>query len=397
MMYFVYGAIARAISSVIKTKKKHWVFGSNMGHTYGDGSSTIMEYVSKNDSSIRCSWITQSKEVFRECKKNGIRCYMNTSVRGMIEIAKADVVFTTHSARDICFSYHKRNRLHVYLGHGPSAKASRCAATLGYYYDLYGIGWRKFSFKDWLGHYLIDGFWEEETDLHFYTSDFVIEQAKSCLPSSVKNVVLGSPRADIMFNEKKKTVPYFDPYKGKLKMVYMPTHRMFGKGNLSPMLFSKDIAKIKWLREHNVVILVKQHPTMLTYDVYDKNRGTLHNDVVIDITKCGLDPLIVMGNADVLISDYSSAWLEFMVLRRPVAHYIYDDFALKDQGIFEDMYKYPGINMFNNEDDLFTFVQKCAKDYDNMRPKDETMDLFHKYKDGNSAQRVYNYIIKQYE
>lgn len=172
---------------------------------------------------------------------------------------------------------------------------------------------------------------------------------------------------------------------------------MFGKGNLSPMLFSKDIAKIKWLREHNVVILVKQHPTMLTYDVYDKNRGTLHNDVVIDITKCGLDPLIVMGNADVLISDYSSAWLEFMVLRRPVAHYIYDDFALKDQGIFEDMYKYPGINMFNNEDDLFTFVQKCAKDYDNMRPKDETMDLFHKYKDGNSAQRVYNYIIKQYE
>lgn len=397
MLFFLYGIIARSVSAFVKPTKRHWVFGSNMGRTYGDGARCIMEYVSNNDHSITCSWITQNKEVYESCKKEGIRCFLNTSLRGIIEIAKADVVFTTHSARDVRFAYHKNNRLHIYLGHGPSAKASRCAATVGYYYDLYGIEWRKYGLKDWLGHYFIDSFWEEETDLHFYTSDFTLEQTKCCLPSLVKNVALGSPRGDILFDKSKTDVPYFEQFKGKLIVLYMPTHRMFGKGDLSPMLFSKDPEKVEWLRKHNVVILIKQHPTMLTYDTYDKNKKELHSDVIVDVTKCGLDPLVVMGNADVLISDYSSAWLEFMVLQRPLAHYIYDDFASNDQGIFEELYKYPGIYLYNNEENLFSFVQKCATDYDAMKPSDSTVELFHKYKDGNSSQRVYSYIVKNYE
>lgn len=387
----IYGIIARCLTAIVRPRKKHWIFGCNMGKTYGEGPRCIMEYVVNHDPSIRCTWITMNRDVYNYCKEKHIRCYMNISLRGVWEIVKSDVVFTSHSAADIYFSYKRTGRTSLYLIHGQATKASRCAATVGYYINLYGISWLKPSLKKYLGGFFQDGAWAIESDFVSYTSDFVKEQTHYCFPEKVESKILGSPRIDIMFDKKKIYNEFFDQFKDKLIVTYMPTHRLFGKGELSPILFINSPEKQKWLKENNVVILIKQHPNMIPLINEEQNTGT-----IIDITKYEFDSMIIAANSDVLISDYSSIWLEYIILQRPLAHFIYDDFAIKDQGIFEEMYQYPGINMYYNEEDLFEFVKKCKSDYEKMRPRKETVSLFHKYIDGNSSKRYYDELIKIY-
>ena len=125
----ILGIIARAINPFIKVHKKTWVFASNGGRTFGEGSKNLMQYTMGFDKSIDCTYITRNKTVYNQLKVNSIKCELNWSIKGILAIAKADCIFFTHGPADIYYAFKKDNRCFYYLTHGQAYKvALNCLA-----------------------------------------------------------------------------------------------------------------------------------------------------------------------------------------------------------------------------------------------------------------------------
>ena len=202
--------------------------------------------------------------------------------------------------------------------------------------------------------------------------------------------VLGMPRCDAFFQpERFEHEKWIDGLDDKVVISYLPTHRMYGKGDLSPIPFINRPEIQEWMRNHNIVLLVKQHPNMIP-----KLNDIINNDVIIDITKLGIEAQVCLYHSDVLISDYSSVWIDFLLFKRPTLFYLYDDFNDNDCGTYFDVKDYFSDYVCYNEDDLFGKIKAIKTDYGRMCPSDNLVRKFHKFVDGNSCERYYSEIVE---
>lgn len=200
------------------------------------------------------------------------------------------------------------------------------------------------------------------------------------------------PRNDAFFDDMgMKKEKWIQGLEDKFIITYMPTHRKYGKGDLTPIPFIHNKERQQWLREHNIVLLMKQHPNMIS-----KVNEEINTDVLIDITRMCLDPQVVIYHSDVLISDYSSVWLDYLLLRRPLITYLYDDFEDDDAGVNFNVRKDTPGHLCENEDELFELVKKTYFSYEEMKPSSAILQKFYKNADGNACKRYYMEIIKTY-
>jgi CDP-glycerol glycerophosphotransferase len=93
-----------------------------------------------------------------------------------------------------------------------------------------------------------------------------------------------------------------------------------------------------------------------------------------------------LGNIDILITDYSSVYFDFLLTNKPVILTPFDlEEYIKINGIYFDYNAYMnGIKAYNWDD--FIEIVKQKKYY---VPQD---NLFNYYKDANSCERVFNAI-----
>lgn len=203
--------------------------------------------------------------------------------------------------------------------------------------------------------------------------------------------VLGMPRNDVLFDhEKMSKERWIDGTKGKFVITYMPTHRLYGRGSITPTPFINKPEYQKWMRENNVVLLMKQHPNMI-----HKLKDAPQTDVIRDITVDRLDPQVCIYHSDVLITDFSSVWMDYLLLKRPIIFYIYDNFESMDAGCHYDIREDPPGHFCYTEDDLFLLVKRIKNNYDDMKPSDRIVSKYHKYQDGNACERYFNEISKE--
>lgn len=387
----LYGIIARVISSFTRTRSKTWVFAANYGKTFNEGPRNLMLYVIKHDPSIECIFVTQNKEVYKKLKSKGIPCEMNCSMKALFVISRAGCVFSSHAAGDIFYAFKKDGRRFFYMTHGQIFKKCLGAVPIGYWRSLYPNHTFRGDLKSLINDYLTKSGDYNVSEFVSATSNFTAQYTRKVFPKQVEIKVLGSPRCDSLFDKEQMISPFFEKFKGKMVVTYMPTHRLYGKGELSPIPFKDNLEVQDWMRKNNVVLLVKQHPNMIPL-IKEQNN----NDVIIDITKEGLDPFCVIYNSDVLISDYSSVWMDFLLLRRPVVHYFYESsFADEDEGFFYDLHEQPAGHICDNQEQLFDILQRCRESYKSMCPDEDIVRKFHKYIDGNSSKRHYEEIMKK--
>lgn len=387
-----YGIIARIINIFVPVKKNHWIFGANYGKTYSEGSKYILEYMLKNHPEHHCTFITANKDIKKELDSKGIPCEYNFSLKGMITIAQANVVFTCHTLADILFVYPKKNRRNYYLVHGQPHKVAMLARSKEY---LKATGKLKESRKDkWkekVHKFFNNGMTWANIEFVSATSEFLQPFMSNDYLGTVPVKVLGMPRNDALFQpERFKNEKWVEGLEGKFVISYLPTHRKYGLGNLSPIPFVNRPEIQEWMRENNIVLLVKQHPNMV------KKLKEVHNsDVIKDISKLGIEAQVCLYHSDALICDYSSAWFDYLLLKRPTLFYYYDDFNEDDAGTYFDTKDFFSEYICYNEDELYDKIKKIKENYASMCPSEQLIKKFHKYVDGNSCERYYNEITKE--
>ena len=393
LLQLFYGLIARILDVCIPTDDKHWVFGAAGGKTYSEGSKYFMEYMLQHHPDYVCTFVTRSDKVLQDLKAIGVPCVHNFSLRGVLCISKASKFFTTHSNNDIFYDFRKKRRKNYYLVHGQPLKVAQMALKKkSRYWESIEKKNKTIAFIRNIIHKL---FISDMTmaDFQFVsaTSDFLKPFMEIDFDYTIPVKILGMPRNDGLFDTVLMNRNVWLPeVKGKFVITYMPTHRLYGHGKVTPTPFINRPDVQTWFKENNIVFLMKQHPNLIP-----KLKDNADTDTIKDITKLGLDPQVVIYHSDVLITDFSSVWMDYLLLRRPCIFYIYDNFEQDDTGCHYDIREDPPGHFCSSEKELFNLIRQCKENYSQMIPPENIVHKYHKYIDGNSCQRYFDEIIHE--
>ena len=145
------------------------------------------------------------------------------------------------------------------------------------------------------------------------------------------------------------------------------------------------------LQENNIVLIIKLHPFQRkeTISISDYSNIVLwNNDFIYDN---GMQINEILGNAAALISDYSSAAVDYLILNRPMAFTLDDveDYENSRGFVFEKIKDWlPGKELYSSED-FMSFIVEIAEGIDSSeRKRKKIRDRMHDFDDDKSCKRV---------
>jgi CDP-glycerol glycerophosphotransferase (TagB/SpsB family) len=220
-----------------------------------------------------------------------------------------------------------------------------------------------------------------KSDIIISQSDFFNRYLSSAFRNS-RIFVTGQPRNDVLFTRSRGELDFgFEIIQNaSRRILYMPTHRLYGKGKKEfPLLHS--LSFYEFLESLNGVFLFKYHPNMPV------SKDVMLNDRFFDISNCGFDVQELLVEADLLISDYSSVVFDYMLLKRIIIFYLYDNYEESNPIYFSLKNVMPYIAY--NESELEKLIISV---YADTSDSVEFNDKFNAYKDGQSSKRVSDLI-----
>lgn len=254
----------------------------------------------------------------------------------------------------------------------------------------------------------------DEVDCLLSLSENMAKVEKRIYPSARERIqVLGYPTNDRLFD-------YVDLYKNSFfekltgnnrryaKVIgWLPTYRQhrFGSPFDSDYVFpfgvpilknSEDFERVNLLlQRENILLAVQMHHAQ----AMNFPKQSYSNIVLVESSlkqELGVSTANLMANFDAMITDYSAAYHEYLLLDRPIALSIddFDDYA-KNPGFVLDYFDWIKGVYLKTTDDLIKFIEDVAKGIDSA--KDErnfAMHRIHKYIDNKSTKRVVDFLIE---
>ncbi|MFF2290327.1 CDP-glycerol glycerophosphotransferase family protein [Peribacillus butanolivorans] len=201
----------------------------------------------------------------------------------------------------------------------------------------------------------------------------------------------GYPRVDLVINENKEIKEQLGCKKNKKVLLYAPTWR--GEVGKVSGEINKIIADVKTLEDkvgNEYTILLKVHSLMQKY-VKDKN---LDLNIVPDY----VDSNELLSIVDLLITDYSSIFFDFLKTKKPIIFYAYDQLKYKkERGFYLDLNDMPGPICR----DIFEVIEgiSVADNYTELYKEkiDNCINTFSSLEDGKSTKRVIDIIFNNEE
>ncbi|MDD3178665.1 MAG: CDP-glycerol glycerophosphotransferase family protein [Candidatus ainarchaeum sp.] len=371
--------------------KNNFIFVSNNG----DFSNVDAFYkFMKSKKNFNLIWISHdNKESNYLFNKYNVKSYNLYSLKGFFKILFSKFIFVSHGGFT---GFRSKRRVVFHLWHGCALK------NMGRFLN------QNTAFKYGVNKNCYFIFCSQIDKLEF-SSAYNIDPNKILL--------FGLARNDVLFNSnfQKKNLTKLLLYKCKnsnYKKIYfyLPTFRdnfsIYSNSNvnmnyLSNLFLFKDFNLKKfnlYLKKNNFLLLVKLHPYDLRLKKLDK-FDSLSNILFIlnsDLNFLNFNLYSFMGASDVLITDYSSVAIDYLLLNKPIFILNSDLNKFKyNRGLFLDPIDFwlPGKIINNYKSLLFNFDKYDSMDSSKIRLM---LDLRHKYKDGFASKRLYYFIKENY-
>ena len=373
----------------IPRNKKNWVFGSGVGLNFSDNAKYLFLYCSSL-SEINSYWITRNKSLVESLRSEGLKAYYKYSFMGLW-LSISSKVYVYDSRTGSINHWTSAGALKVNLWHGSPLKTIDRDITVKH--NAFYIGNHTWGPKRYLVRMMMPE-WFVVADLMIATSDKVKGYFNSAFGSK-KIEVTGYPRNDIITNPNlyakhlgfEKQI--IDSITTGKTILYAPTFRDTNR-------FDRE-TPIKWerlndlLKENNTTFLIKLHRhdySMVMKEEYSHIR-------VLD-NESDMYPLFT--KVDLLITDYSSIFFDFLLTDKPVLFYPYDkdEYLTMDRSMYDDYdtvtpgYKTYDYSDFHKKLELFFEQPNALKesDLDYQRIK----KMYNKYSDSNGAKRTFEFI-----
>ena len=218
----------------------------------------------------------------------------------------------------------------------------------------------------------------------------IMAEAFGCKKENV--VICGEPKTDKLFIEKKQS-------EQKL-IVWTPTFRQSSflgysdssSENILPLFENGEWELLNdVLASYNIKMIVKLHPMqdLNGFEMLEKDYLQIYSDFFFRSKGMNLYELLSQSNA--LIADYSSVYLEYLVLDRPICFAMDDmeQYTLSRGFVFENPLEYMPGEHISSKEQLFQFIGKVHQNIDEYRKKRQIVNRqVNFYTDGQNCKRV---------
>lgn len=367
-----------------KTHKKTniWVFGEWCGDRCCDNCLYLANYISRINSNLSLFWVSNKK-----CDTSLLDKKITIVEKGSDEakhlIKESEVIVVNQGLCDItddssCVPY---NSLIINLWHGmPWKKIMYDVADNSLIRFFKKCLYKKINVFD----YLISTSRENSKIIKnaFYLNNNQIIES-------------GYPRNEIFCNEKKlinckEKLNSIINSNGKLIITYLPTFRNNNAFfDFNSITNKKELTKL--LIDNNAIIVQKKH-------FADDNKFSAYDSPYIFNIDNNISTQELLGASDILITDYSSCFFDFLLLDNPIIHFLYDYeyYYLKDRGLYYDKKDVCCGDCVTTVDELINSIKN------NIINKDKDKELrqlrkkqFININPNNSCSIIYNKLVKE--
>ena len=324
-------SITSKMNTMIPKKNKRIVLYSNWG--FRDNLRTLYQYLVDNGYQEEYEIICASNDFYHLEKKNDVK-YVSI-YRGVYYFLTSKYFFYSFGKYPIKPA---SNQMVVNLWHGmPLKKIGNLEVGM------------------------------EEIDYNFFTklvssSALFTPIMKAAFKAEDNQILLvGNIRNDELFKKEKEK-----------NIIWMPTYRNSNNYHDSQeaLLFSlgeEDFSKIQQiLSKHDYQLYIKLHPLEESRLHVQMNHSNIHL-LTEEIISEQYDTLYTfLGTTSALITDYSSVFLDYYLLNRPVAFTIndYEEYKDKRGFVFEDVKSLMVGSVIRDSHDLLEFLESVMKSED---------------------------------
>ena len=361
MLYFgPWTWLFRALSWVIPKKKGLIVFGSNEGKHFSDNSRALFEYMQNNALGKKTVWFTRNRTIRDDINSK----YPGTAV--VCPSLKASYLYLRAEEAVISFGYQDLCKMPWIpsikvnqLWHGVPLKRIGLLRNQNKTEDDYGQTAR--LFLRWCGK--VDRFFvasKYEREMHSLAFNIPEDQFK----------ITGNPRNDRLYGFKQR-----ENHDMKT-ILYAPTFRERGDGPgkhsrtlMHPKIDEQMMAA--FLRKINAKLILRPHWITHGHEFESPRIETItHSDEP--------DLFNIFETADILVTDYSSAFIDWLILDRPVVFAPYDlDEYSESSGLLDDYHGLVPPPVCQSPEDIFQALQEAVRSPALHRLK--RMELMEKY------------------
>lgn len=180
--------------------------------------------------------------------------------------------------------------------------------------------------------------------------------------------------------------------KAKKVILFSPTFRGYGPSNANyPFNTMVDLEKMaQYAYENNAIFLIKLHP----FIIKNINIPEEYQDVLIDVFNYReINDLLFV--TDLLITDYSSVVFEYSIFEKPMIFYAYDlEEYIASRDFYVEFEQFVPGKIVKTFDELMYSIK--TNDFEQEKIID-FKNLYFKYQDTNSTDRVIDQIILEKE
>ncbi|MPW25677.1 CDP-glycerol glycerophosphotransferase family protein [Alkalibaculum sp. M08DMB] len=369
-------------------RSKTILFCSHLGKNYSCNPKAIYEELLKDQNYLEYSFVWAFKDVSSTSIDRGITVkYGSLKYLYYLSIAK---YWIFNAKMPYCYPK-KLGQIYLQTWHGTPLKRLAADIYVGEDAKFYRS---EMSKNEMTQSYLKDS---QRYDYMISANKFSSEAFKSAFKIEDKVIIeTGYPRNDILTNSSEEHIfdlkeKYSIP-KEKTIVLYAPTWRD-NVYDTKGYIFELQVDFQQWYEVlgDDYVIIYKPH-----YLIYNTSNKKIKEGFVYDASQCeDINDLYLMS--DILVTDYSSVFFDYGVLKRPVLFYMYDLETYRDnlRGFYLDIYTdLPGPILEDEQDVLQSIlnIEEVTKEY--RERMDNFYDEFCSMSDGNSSRKVIDIILK---
>ncbi|MBD3340686.1 MAG: hypothetical protein GF353_16380 [Candidatus Lokiarchaeota archaeon] len=358
------------------------VLGSASGKAMIGNPKYLYYYLEKN-TDYRLYYFVKSKDLEKKLKKEGVNAIYAYSLKALSLLRKARAVFVSHGYSDVLPFKKSSRTVFIQTWHGGEIKIRHHD-----YFEKY-VNSKKAKL---LGLKL------QSKNLYDYVINTsgvekqirVLSEAFGDYPKE-RILSIGYPRNDMFFNSHEETIKQIKekcriPKDIDKIILYAPTYR---ESFTTKDPFTKsDLKNINnYCKKTNSIFLIKAHVS--------ENIISLTEIGNINILNKETDIQELLLISDILITDYSSVFIDYMLLDRPIILYTYDyDEYISNRGIYYDNLEEiaPG-PLIHNVEGLIESLKNIEKVKEKYQQKyTKVKNYFNKNTSGNSAEILLKFL-----
>jgi len=351
------------------------------GRAFIDNTKYIFQYLVKN-TEYKVIWITNSRKLLEELKAKGYQAVYKFELNTIKLLRKAKFVFTTHGVFDVLPIDFSPNTIFVCTWHGVQNKRNSSAHGPIKYGKLAKYLKLKIVNENFMDFFVTPS--GTRKDKKLIVNYFQISPKKILTTGYPRNDILFSKDLELKTQIRKK---YKIAQNFKRVLLYAPTFR--DNSFTAKLPFSQeDLFELNdVLKSSNSILIMKAH--MFEQIIEFKNYSNIKK------ASKNTDIQELLCITDILITDYSSVYCDFLLLNKPILLFTYDfeEFMKKGRGFYYDFKQIaPGPLIFTGKEliEAIKNIHNIEKDFEEKRLK--TRRLYHKNIDGNSNERLLKFL-----